>query len=272
MRIKLKDVTLKRVSEAIYRRFVGLPDIMAWKSDRHFKNKLKGFKNIHKGQRCFLIANGPSLKHTDVSLLKDEVTIGMNRIYVIFKENNFTTTYYSVVNELVIEQFHDDIAHLPCKKFVNWNQRNLFKNNDDINYMFISQALTDDFSADLTKNTYSGGTVTYVSLQLAYYLGFSEVILIGLDHNFVDKGTPNKTELRKGDDENHFHPDYFPKGMKWQLPDLYRSELAYAKARKEFEKDGRRILDATIGGNCEVFEKIDYYSLFPSLNSAHNSK
>ena len=68
-------------------------------------------------------------------------------------------------------------------------------------------------------------------------MGFKEVIIIGLDHYFVEKGRPNKTELRTADkDESHCHPDYFPKGIKWQLPDLYRSEIAYAHARKAFEK------------------------------------
>jgi hypothetical protein len=93
-------------------------------------------------------------------------------------------------------------------------------------------------------------------------MGFDEVILIGVDHNFADKGTPNKTEVRTQErDDNHFHPDYFPKGARWQLPDLVRSELAYALARQAFEQDGRRILDATADGKCPVFEKAHFASL-----------
>lgn len=262
MRVKITELTPLRLFQSFYRRIGNLPDIFSWMVNTTYKNRLRVYHNRHKGQRCFLIANGPSLVHTDLSFLQNEISIGMNRIYVIFEDRQFSTTYYSVVNELVIDQFHDDITKLKCEKFVNWNKRGLFKNSGDINYLNLSSAFNDGFSQDITKTIYSGGTVTYASLQLAYYLGFSEVILIGLDHNFVDKGTPNKTEVRTGADQNHFHPDYFPKGMKWQLPDLYRSELAYAKARKEFEADGRRILDATIGGHCQVFEKVDYTSLF----------
>lgn len=261
MRIKLHELTPKRLYEAISRRIENFPHLVFWKSAVKDKDLLRKFYNKHKGERCFLIANGPSLKNTDLTLIKNDVSIGMNRIYLLFDEN-FYSTYFTTVNELVISEFAKDIANLKCDKFVNWKQRNLFKDSDDMRYFFVNQSLNDGFSEDISKGVYSGGTITYISLQLAYYMGFSEVILIGLDHNFQDKGTPNKTEVRTGDDYNHFHPDYFPKGMKWQLPDLYRSELAYAKARKVFENDGRRILDATINGKCEVFDKVDYYSLF----------
>lgn len=261
MRINYKEITFKRLFEALNRRIMNFPHIWAWKRSKSERNYLLNFKNIHSGERCIIIANGPSLKNVDLSLIKNEISIGMNRIYLLF-DDDFYTTYFTTVNELVIEQFSEDIAKLNCHKFVNWKQRKIFSDNAEIGYFMVSQALDDGFSTDITKGVYSGGTITYVSLQLAYYMGFSEVILIGLDHNFEDKGTPNKTEVRSGEDKNHFHPDYFPKGMKWQLPDLYRSELAYAKAREMFEKDGRRILDATVGGKCEVFEKVDYESLF----------
>ncbi len=39
--------------------------------------------NIHHGQRCFIIGNGPSLQRTDLTKLKDEFTFGMNRIYLV---------------------------------------------------------------------------------------------------------------------------------------------------------------------------------------------
>ena len=61
---------------------------------------------------------------------------------------------------------------------------------------------------------------------------------------------------------SHFHPNYFPKGSKWQLPDLLRSEIAYRIARRAFEDNGREIVDATVGGNCPIFEKVDYLSFF----------
>jgi hypothetical protein len=109
---------------------------------------------------------------------------------------------------------------------------------------------------------FEGSTVTYVALQLAFHMGFSEVILIGVDHSFNTKGAPNLTITSDGDDPNHFSPEYFGKGFRWQLPDLEASEQAYVMARDAYEKSGRIILDATVGGKLPVFPKVKYEHLF----------
>ena len=101
------------------------------------------------------------------------------------------------------------------------------------------------------------------ALQIAFFMGFKEVFLIGVDHNFKDTGIPNIVKERKSSvDHNHFHPDYFPKGSRWQLPDLPRSEMAYYLAKNAFENDGRIIRDATVDGKLEVFPKVNFFDLF----------
>jgi hypothetical protein len=123
--------------------------------------------------------------------------------------------------------------------------------------------LNDAFQRDLTRPVVVGGTVTFVALQIAFYMGFRTVILVGLDHKYADKGPPSGTETRAADlDSSHFHPQYFPRGIKWQLPDLRRSEIDFGIARRVYEDDGREILDATPGGACQVFKKVNYASLF----------
>ena len=78
-------------------------------------------RNIHRGERCFIIGNGPSLKNTDLAKLKDEYTFGMNRIYLMFPELGFTTTYFASINDLVVEQCAEEIAALPIPKFISWH-------------------------------------------------------------------------------------------------------------------------------------------------------
>jgi hypothetical protein len=63
-------------------------------------------------------------------------------------------------------------------------------------------------------------------------------------------------------DKSHFHPEYFPKGVKWQLPDIRRSEIDYLLAKNTFENNGREIIDATINGRCQIFNKAEYLSFF----------
>jgi hypothetical protein len=230
-----------------------------WRQDSI--QRLAALKDLHKGQRCFIIGNGPSLKQTDLSKLKGECTLGQNRIYLVFPELGFTTSYYLSVNDLVIEQSAGDIQGLSMPRFISWRGRKWIRPQD--NLFFIHTTYTGEkFAKDIRERVWEGGTVTYTSLQVAYYLGFSQVILVGVDHNYVTQGKPNATIVSQGDDPNHFHPGYFGKGFRWQLPDLIQWEDAYRLARRTYEADGRSVLDATIGGKLQVFQKVDYNSLF----------
>jgi hypothetical protein len=109
---------------------------------------------------------------------------------------------------------------------------------------------------------WEGATVTFVALQLAYYMGFKEIYLVGVDHKFTSNGEPHQVITSLENDMNHFSPNYFGPGFRWQLPDLEASEYAYELAKKQFEKNYRKIMDATIDGNLNVFPKVDYNSLF----------
>jgi hypothetical protein len=80
--------------------------------------KLKSLHDIHKGERCFIIGNGPSLQQTDLSLLKGEYTFGMNRFFLAFPELGFQTSYFLSMNDLVIEQSAADFQALKMPFFV----------------------------------------------------------------------------------------------------------------------------------------------------------
>jgi hypothetical protein len=266
-RVKSDELSMKRVLCAVYRRLVDLPHSVFWNlplgMTRINRKAIQDFRDRHNRERCFILGNGPSLKDMDLSKLSSEYTIGLNRIYLLFDEISFQPSYYVCVNDLVLEQFAHEIDQLTMPKFMNWQKKHLFSQKKNNVFIKTSLNLTDYFCEDLLKPICSGGTVTYVALQIAYYMGFQEVILIGVDHNFVDKGIPNEIQKRQSEqDLNHFHPEYFPKGIKWQLPDLRRSELAYSLAKDAYEKVNRRIYDATLGGHCQVFSKVDFQSLF----------
>ncbi|HWQ84418.1 MAG TPA: 6-hydroxymethylpterin diphosphokinase MptE-like protein [Anaerolineales bacterium] len=223
--------------------------------------QLARLKDIHRGQRCFIIGNGPSLKKTDLTHLKDEYTFGSNRIYLAFPEWGFTTSYLLSINSLVIEQCAEEIRSLPIPKFISWRSRSLIQPTPDLAFLHTTYN-GPRFSTDVRGRVWEGGTVTYVALQLAFHMGFSQVILIGVDHSYVTQGTPNATVVSQGDDPNHFHQGYFGKGFRWQLPDLEMWERSYQMARQAYAQAGRQVLDATIGGKLAVFEKIDYASLW----------
>ncbi len=229
--------------------------------------RLAEYQDIHRGQRCFIIGNGPSLKNTDMTRLKGEFTFGMNRIYLMFPELGFTTTYYACINTMVIEQCAQDIRALPIPRFLSWRSHNLVAGEDlpgkmgDLIFLHTTYS-GPGFTKDARRRLWEGATVTYITLQLAYFMGFEKVILIGVDHNYPTKGKPNTTVVSQGDDPNHFNANYFGKGFKWQLPDLDTSEKGYSLARSAYEADGRQVIDATVGGKLTVFPKVEYDNLF----------
>lgn len=232
---------------------------------------LKRFKDIHTGERCFIIGNGPSLKKTDLSYLKDEFTFGLNRIYLMFPELGFSTSYYLSINSLVIEQCAQDILALKMPRFLSWRSREFIRKAlgeerklpVDPPLSFLHSTYTGKkFAYDASGRIWEGATVTYVAMQLAFYMGFRQVILIGVDHSFNTKGKPNTTIVSEGDDPDHFDSRYFGKGFRWQLPDLDTSEVAYQMAREAYNDADREILDATIDGKLTIFPKVEYQSLF----------
>lgn len=225
-----------------------------------FMKNLEEYRDVHKGGRCFIVGNGPSLQKTDLNLLKNEYSFGMNRIYLLFENTLFRPSYYACVNNLVIRQFAKEISSIDCPKFLELNCKNDIANDPSMHFLkYLSEP---KFYKNPSQGLWHSATVTYVCLQLAYFMGFSDVILLGVDHNFVSKGKPHEAQKSNGDDPNHFHPSYFGTGITWNLPDLETSEVGYRLAKEAFEGDGRRIRDATIDGKLNVFDKINYLELF----------
>jgi hypothetical protein len=220
----------------------------------------------HRGERAFIIGNGPSLTQTDLSRLRYEFTFGLNRIYLMFPSLGFTTSCLVSVNDLVIEQCIVEMQALPIPRFLSWRSRRVLGASTDLadlpTFLYTTYE-SPKFAMDVRGRVWEGATVTYVALQLAFYMGFGQIILVGVDHSFAAQGAANMTVVSEGDDDNHFSPSYFGKGFRWQLPDLATSECAYTMAREAYRKAGREVLDATVGGKLTVFPKADYNSLFP---------
>jgi len=263
--ISLKELSIERIVNAVKVRLKDIPHFMAWHGNsaaaKRNKEKLLKYHNIHKGKRCFIVANGPSLKETDLSFLKDEFTIGMNRIYLNADKMGFMPTYI-VVMDIAIQlmQFQEDLEALTLPKFFNWNARSLFTEKENLTY--IRSDYTPKFSTDLVETTWGGHSVTAVCIQLAFYMGFDKVYLVGKDHNYEQKGTPGGLVYSTGDEKNHFVQGYYKKGMAWRIPDYKGEELAYSMAKEAFDKANRKIYDATINGQLNIFPKVEYYSLF----------
>jgi hypothetical protein len=196
----------------------------------------------------------------DLSFLRNEIVIGLNKIFLGFKQFNFYPRYYVAINKKVLEQSKEEIDNLTCVKFLSDRLNESFENNALTN-IIKSQFYTKNFSYDINEGVQEGYTVTYAALQIAFYLGFKEVYIIGMDHRFSYTGKPNEEKTLCSDDINHFTSDYF-RNQKWDNPDLVNSETFYKIAKEIYENNGRTIIDSTVYGACQVFKKVDYREIF----------
>ncbi len=227
------------------------------------RRRLRELRNRYRAQRCFIIGNGPSLRRMDLTPLAKEITFSLNRGYLLYDRIGAPATFHVVVNPLVAQQWRDELERLPNTKLIDWSLRRLFRPSADIIYWGRpTGSMTPRFTGQATGPIWSGATVTYVALQLAYHMGFAKVVLIGVDHRYRADGRPHEEVIATGEDPNHFDPSYFAHGARWNLPDLETSELAYVLARHYYHLDGREIVDATVGGALAVFPKVDYSALF----------
>ncbi|GGA29244.1 6-hydroxymethylpterin diphosphokinase MptE-like protein [Neptunicoccus cionae] len=238
-------------------------------------DELARFHNRFQGQRCFIVGNGPSLNQHDLSLLEGEYSFAVNSIYYKTRENGFRPTFFVVEDSSVMkENIGEIVAYEAPYKFFPTIYSKLHPKTPNTFFFEMNRGFYEKtspnyavprFSTDASKVLYCGQSVTYINLQLAFFMGFTEVYLIGMDFDYVIPESHKRNGdniLSTTDDPNHFHKDYFGKGKTWKDPKLERVLMNYKMADLAYSAVGRTIYNATVGGKLEVFERVDYSSLF----------
>lgn len=239
---------------------------------------LLAFKNIHPGKRAFILGNGPSLKIPDLKLLENEITFAANKIYLAFDQTDWRPKYYCMEDHLVAKQNHEKINTLNefQKFFPHYLKKEVpyFANSCYFNLQWPNWDTPEEedkpFSTNGENVIYSGATVVYSMIQLAWYMGIKEIYLMGMDFHFQEPEKEvvegSKVYLCEGE-VNHFHPDYRKPGEKWYKPNLARQIRSFTAARETIESEGGKIYNATRGGKLEVFERIDFDKLIKEISN-----
>lgn len=237
---------------------------------------LRSFQNKYKGKRCFIVGNGPSLNKLDLSKLENEYSFAVNGIFYKTEEVGYTPTFYMVEDSHVVNDNLEEINkfHPQIHRFFPTEYKNKLTDHSNTSFFTMNRGFYETkspnyriprFSTDFAEKGYCGQSVTMLNLQLAFYMGFTEVYLIGMDFSYVIPESAKVTGLSiesTEDDENHFHPDYFGKGKKWHDPQLEQVLKNYEMAKMVYKWDDRKIVNATVGGNLNLFERVDFDSLF----------
>lgn len=226
--------------------------------NKNFGTGIKKYKNKYKNQRCFIIGNGPSLLIEDLEKLKNENTFASHMIYKVFNETDWRPKFYCVEDIKLLTNNLDDLQKL-CND--NAYEHGFFTGNmwKDLPNSFLKSEKNDfwyifklayngfpDFSLRPNKYLIEGYTVTYAIIQLAVYMGFTEIYLLGVDHHY-EKG--NNYSKSIGETEVY------------NIPLLDKSTLSYKKAREICEKKKIKIVNLTRGGYLETFERKSFDSV-----------
>lgn len=237
--------------------------------------ELELLKNKFIGQRCFIIGNGPSLTISDLDRLQNEFTFATNRIYHVFSKTNWRPSFYLSIDNNVLKDNLDKIIKIKGPhKFINITAKAYgFKKENDTTFinMFGPYLLkpyayeTKKVCGDISKSFSYSYSVTGVAIELAVYMGFKEIYLIGVDNNyssFIDKEGKIYTD---GKVKNYFG-DLETKSYTINYRDATNSY--YSAFEKYAKKNGIIIKNATRGGNLNEFERIN----FDQVISVHNEK
>ena len=229
---------------------------------------LRSLKGRYRNRAMLIVGNGPSLNQTPLHSFVGAPSIGMNKIDLIYGRTPWRPTLVVCVNDIVVMQHAASLVAAGVPVFLSWKSRRFVPARDRHRVNFFLSLIDDEFSADISAGVAASPTVTYAALQFAYYMEADPVILLGVDHSFTASGAANSIARRSGDDMNHFDPNYFKSGSYWGVPDLEGSERVYRLAKHAFDRAGRVVLDATIGGKLSVFPKISLDSALAQFTPA----
>ncbi len=227
-------------------------------------------KGIHSGERCFLLGAGPSLTKVDLCRLKGEKVMALNGSVFL---DEVDVDYFLTVSKFFYKGHVEKLQDIKCRRFLPMFLKD--KLDSDAPTSWFNSLSTDDLKG-VTKNIpwgfshnpsnflVLGGTGMFVCLQILLYLGFEEVILLGVDHDFGTAGVEakkNKGWVTGEHSHSHFMPGYYRSNEPIHL-DVDAIEYAFHLAKMEFIKNGKSILNASPGSKLDVIPRVDFDTLF----------
>lgn len=251
--------------------------VQPWKMRYFDKTKsgkiLRSYKDKYKGRRCFFIGNGPSLTASDLTKLHNsgEITFAFNRVYNIFDSTPWRPDFYISQDEKMLIGCVNEVDKLDLPvKFIPVNMAWYHGIKISNVSWFMMKAPKEDnykpleFSDEIDRQIYQAKTGMYTAAQLAAYMGFSEIYLIGTDHHFRTSINSSGQVVVDNTVKDYFSEKYNEDKEALYIPNTDASTLTYAAMKEQCEKRGIKVFNATRGGKLEVFQRVNFGSLFES--------
>lgn len=254
-------------------------------SDREVVEKNSELYNIHSGGRIFILCCGPSINDMDLTVLKNEYTMGVSCFYLhkdisIIQPQYYCCAQYGYGKKITKEvvRKHMEIMERTignAQYFFSAHERELIEANQlfegkKVNYYYYKYwnfPLELYEEVDLCSAIMPVFSVPVLGIQLAMYMGFKEIYLLGVDHDYIITNKYSYFYDRKdsvfGDTDPTADADSnITISFSESLDDMCNLWNNYRILKKIADKKGIKIYNATKGGILDVFERVDFQSLF----------
>ncbi len=228
--------------------------------------RLLAMKDSHKGERCFLIGNGPSLTPEDLHLLKNEYTFGTNMIYKIYDKTDWRPSFHCVSDSIYATKLRDEIYNNVKSPIftIEKTYHKMTKRNLHTTYVHTIASERYKVRGNLFAYCMVKATVLSLAAEFAFHMGFSEIYLLGVDcTNPHAKGghfTENYTtkEIAETDISRIKNRMNKENVTTQQIGEhiIDRSLVVYKLLKEHADKHGIKIYNATRGGNLEIFPRV----------------
>lgn len=260
---------ITRVCASLQARYI-IPYQQAHFDKTKYGKRLTAYKGKYAGKRCFLIGNGPSLRAEDLTKLHEsgEITFAFNRIYNIFDKTPWRPTFYISQDEKMLTGCADIVSKLQgTEKFIPiqlkwWHDIAI---NNAIYFNIAAQQTEDPrqfrFSDNISQCMYNSSTCMYTAAQIAAYMGFQKIFLIGVDHHFHISQNNRGEIVVDNSVKDYFTDKYNEDKDRLYIPNTERSTLTYLAMKHHCNARNIVVYNATRGGKLEVFPRIGFDSL-----------
>jgi hypothetical protein len=212
---------------------------------------ITAYRGRHAGETCFILGSGPSLTFEDMEKIKGLPCFGVNKVYLAYPHVSWRPTYYALADRRVAEQVKEHVHQVTCPRFVaKWASGPVLHNSPWVVLRDLQSRKPVDFSQNLLLGAYGGGSVIYTAIQIAYYMGFSTVVLLGIDFSYSGLTSTGNVSaagevLVKSDDRNYFIPGYTSPADVQAAPRYEELRKAFLAAYEAYAADGRVLVNAS---------------------------
>ncbi len=244
-------------------------------------------KNRHQGERCFILANGPSVKEMDLTKLKGETVFSVSNGYLHAGYSELAPLYHCVpqitygrmTEDFVTRWFHEiDEKIGEAELFLNETEAELVEKQGlfpgrKLHYVALRENFDDWTSReiiDLSQPIPRVSSVPVMTLMIAMHMGFKEIVLLGADHNQLFTGDyvyAFELGIQKGIDYSVNPDGSIATPLYDDLQGLARLWRQYRVIKEIAEKAEVHVVNASPTSALDEFPRVEFASLYKGVHA-----